>query len=487
MTKQAILYRRVSSLQQKDGLGLDRQLQEQIRVCEDKGWIVSDESVYSDIASAFHGKHLQGALGAILEAVESGKIGKGHIIVIESLDRLGREYPLTSLKRFIDILEKTDIYEFSTGMTYSTDGQGLGVMIAIASFIFERAHNESLMKQRRTTANWQQKKDKAQGSDKFIAITKRCPAWIEVVKDSDNTEVYQLNDNAKHVQMVFEEHNKGITVSRIIDKLNNNNVAVFGYNNKGGEWTISRINRLLGNHAVYGAMKSTKGEITQGRYPSVITKEEFDKAALIKKQRNNKGTTQRKEVNVLSGLMRCSCCGHSYTHGKVQGKNDPNNPKKRLKNRILRCRHRMVKGNCNNKQVSYYRTLGMILRQVRDFEYKSKVDTESIRLEIQSLEVDKASIQNLLVIDPSNAVFVQKFQDLVSQIKEKQEALEQAVQEKPDTGVFSQMVQENTPEEIQLIIQRQLGLILKSVVVDGNNSKLELVYLDGRDNKIIKL
>lgn len=469
----AILYSRVSSLQQKDGLGLDRQLQEQIKVCKEKGWEVLEDNVYSDIASAFHGNHLQGNLGVILDAVEAGKINKDNIIVIESLDRLGREYPLTSLKRFITILENTNVYEFSTGMTYSTNQQGFGVMVAIASFIFERAHNESLMKQKRSKSNWQQKHEQAQASEEYLAITKRAPAWIDVKEG-----VYVLNDNAKHVQFIFEQHNKGHAVSRIIEALQRNDVEAFGYNGKGGEWTISRINRLLANHATYGAMKSTGGEIKENRYPKVVSKQDFDKAASIKKARDTSGTRQRKQINVLSGLMKCGCCGHVYTHANVNGKNDPNNKGKRLKVRVLRCRHRMVKGDCDNKQVQYFKVLKHVLRHVKDFEYKSRVDTESLRIQLNELEGEKVGIQNLLVIDPTNKAFVSKFKKVLEQIESIQNELTQHQQGTPDTSVLQKMVRENTTEDLQVLVQRQLGLILKSVVV--HKDKLVLNYVDGR-------
>ena len=382
--KTAILYSRVSKTTQKDGLGLSRQLQEQMRVCEDKGWSVSDKHTYQDIASAFHSKHLDGSLGVILDAVEAGKINKNHVIVIESLDRLGREYTMTVLKRFIYIIELTDIYEISTGMMYSSDSElGVTTMIFNALFIMERAHNESKMKQQRSLSNWQQKLDKANATTEYVAVTGRAPAWITVKGG-----LYVLNDNEKYIRKIFDMYIEGKGSTLIVDKMKEMKTPVFGYKKDGQEWTIHRVDKVLANAAAYGAMTNSKtGQVTEGRYPAVITKDEFNRVRAIKRSRNKSGSKQKKILNVLSGLTSCAICGHSYSHLNASSQILADG--KRGKRRVLRCRHRASKGDCNNRQVSYHLVLGRLLTHVRNFEYKSSVDTKSLRIDITSLENEK--------------------------------------------------------------------------------------------------
>src|ERR1700721_2011081 len=52
-----------------------------------------DETLLADRGvSGFHGTHRkEGALGQFLAAVESGKVAAGSTLVVENLDRLGRE------------------------------------------------------------------------------------------------------------------------------------------------------------------------------------------------------------------------------------------------------------------------------------------------------------------------------------------------------------------------------------------------------------
>lgn len=485
MTKIAILYSRVSKSIQKHGLGLDRQFQDQIRICESNGWSVSDQNTYQDIASAFHGKHLDGSLGVIIDAVEAGKINKDHVIVIESLDRLGRDYPMTALKRFIQIVDATDIYEVSTGMMYSADKQGFGVMVAIASFIMERAYNESLMKQKRAKSNWKQIQDKANSSTDFIAITKRTPAWITVDND-----LYTLNDNQKYVREIFDMYLSGQGSTLIVDKMKELQAPVFGYKKEAEEWTIHRVDKVLKNAAAYGAMTNSKTKVvTEGRYPPVITKEEFDRVQAIKRSRNTSGSKQKKILNVLSGLTSCAICGYSYTHMNASSKKLADG--KRTKKRILRCNHRASKGDCNNKQVSYDEILRVVLRNVKDFEYKSKVDTESLRMEITALTNDKQNIENLLVIDASNNAFINKFKDVISRLKVKQAELDKELMGRPDVSsmqyMLQSMVRENSTEELRILIQRQLQLILSDIKINALTKEVTFHYVDGRTPLVVSI
>ena len=56
--------------------------------------------------SAFKGKHVQvgTALARLLQDVVDGKIPKGSVIIVESLDRLGRETVPVALERILGIL-----------------------------------------------------------------------------------------------------------------------------------------------------------------------------------------------------------------------------------------------------------------------------------------------------------------------------------------------------------------------------------------------
>ena len=86
-------YRRVSSVKQTKGAGLEMQKeQEKLRELSEKFRLpISDEVLDDAGLSAFHGEHTaKGSLGWFIAAVKSGLIAKGSILVIYSLDRFSR-------------------------------------------------------------------------------------------------------------------------------------------------------------------------------------------------------------------------------------------------------------------------------------------------------------------------------------------------------------------------------------------------------------
>ncbi|WP_161785986.1 recombinase family protein, partial [Aeromonas lacus] len=129
----AYIYARISSAQQKQGAGLDRQTQDALLYCKNKNLVVQE--VQQDIASAYHARHLEGKLGVFLQAVKDKLVEVPSALVVESLDRLGRDHELKALSRFIDIVEQgIEIHEMSTGVVYNRqDTHLLHLAVAVMS------------------------------------------------------------------------------------------------------------------------------------------------------------------------------------------------------------------------------------------------------------------------------------------------------------------------------------------------------------------
>ena len=91
------------------------------------------------------------------------------------------------------------------------------------------------------------------------------------------------------------------------------------------------------------------------------------------------------------------------------------------------------------------------------------------------------------MLDAGNTAFISKFSDVVKQLDSKRNELDLAMYARPDVGVLQQMVDENTREELNLLIQRQLQLILSDIKIDGLSKTITIFYVDGREPVTISM
>ncbi|TOL00220.1 recombinase family protein, partial [Vibrio parahaemolyticus] len=57
--------------------------------------------------SAFSSEHVnKGALGEFIKAVDEGKVERGSVLIVESLDRLSREVPMQAQIQFNELISK---------------------------------------------------------------------------------------------------------------------------------------------------------------------------------------------------------------------------------------------------------------------------------------------------------------------------------------------------------------------------------------------
>src|SRR5688572_21023023 len=94
-------YLRFSSPEQARGDSFRRQTEEPERWCRERGLELDDTLTLHDLGrSAFRGSHAEfGALRVFLDLVESGRVERGSILLVESLDRLSREAVLDASAR----------------------------------------------------------------------------------------------------------------------------------------------------------------------------------------------------------------------------------------------------------------------------------------------------------------------------------------------------------------------------------------------------
>jgi DNA invertase Pin-like site-specific DNA recombinase len=103
----AISYIRFSSRKQERGDSIRRQTAAAAEVCKEHS-LVLDESLscHNFGKSGYHADHIKsGAFGLFLAAIEAGKVPRRSTLIVEKLDRIGRQHPMRCLPIIDQILQ----------------------------------------------------------------------------------------------------------------------------------------------------------------------------------------------------------------------------------------------------------------------------------------------------------------------------------------------------------------------------------------------
>lgn len=299
--------------------------------------------------SAFHQTHVKrGALGAFLNAVESGRVPDGSVLVVEGLDRLSRAEPIQAQAQLAQIVNAgISVVTASDGKVYSRaqlKAQPMDLVYSLLVMI--RAHEESDTKSKRVTA----------------AIVKRCRDWqagtwrgkLRQGKDPhwlrETADGWELDpDRAKAVQEMVRLYMAGNSGRRMMDKL-----AAAGTLAAAGVTAAENFYRILKNKALIGvkAIKAGGEEFElEGYYPPVLTPEEWSELRAVGGQRGRRGArTGAGDVpHVITGLgiTFCGYCGCAMSgqnlFGKIKKRGDKLSPGYR---RLLCAGQQYPSGRC---------------------------------------------------------------------------------------------------------------------------------------------
>ena len=159
MQKKAYSYIRFSTPQQLKGDSMRRQL-EASRAYAKQHDLILDESLRDIGVSAFKGKNAtEGALKKFIELVEAGRIERGSILILESLDRLSRQQVFTALGLFSSILSAgIEIVTLSDGQHYTAESINDVGQLMFSLISMSRSHEESAVKAKRVSASWENRR-----------------------------------------------------------------------------------------------------------------------------------------------------------------------------------------------------------------------------------------------------------------------------------------------------------------------------------------
>lgn len=411
-TVKAYIYSRVSSLQQVDAFGLDRQIStvldflENAKLPAELGYQLdpsNHEVLESDKGlSGYKGHNFtKGSLGQFKRRVEAGEITEG-CLLIESVDRFSRKQGYDAIDEFTFLIKRNiDIVEVETGQIYSYK---LDHKLSALSTSIERAHQESKRKARISKKSWNRRKEESLATG--VALNNNTPDWLSLSQDK---KTYEIDvQKVQTITSIFEWYRDGYGVTEIVNRLNSegnryngrgwNTVTVYnklrdrrlnGYligkyktiPKKDSESTTDTEKRILENIKI----KKEANDNAQRIYPVVIDDELFtkiqsmmDRNVSSKKQRS----TTTKQRNLFNGLTKCHECGSPMI---VQSMSNGG--------QYLRCyRQRTKDEKCNSKMLRYFESEKILLGHIKNLNLD---EIYSDRKHAQSLDVLKRQLSDV--------------------------------------------------------------------------------------------
>ena len=311
LVSRAFSYIRFSSKTQGKGESFRRQSEFAVDVCRENGWVLDETLTLNDLGmSAFRGANAKvGALAEFLEAIRIGRVLRGSILIIESIDRLSRNKVGEALQLFISILNSgVSIVTREPRRTYTQDSINYIAALLEPIIYMSRAHEESATKSFRLKDVWAKKKERA--ATQGLPMTGMCPRWIELTERGFRS----IPERAKAVREIFRLSAEGLGIQRILRHLVDNpkKYPPFG---DSGRWRDSYVQQILTNKAAYGEFQPGMRDETGKRkvecghpikdyFPPVVSEDLFYQVqAGLKSRFRVLGRPGEYETNLFTGIV----------------------------------------------------------------------------------------------------------------------------------------------------------------------------------------
>jgi hypothetical protein len=316
-------YIRFSDPQQADGVSTDRQQENADSYCKRHPGYVLDKTLDVDIASAFHGDHRKkGVLGVFLKFVETGKIARGSILLVENVDRFSREGVFVTLRESIFKMFEHGIalhtiapeVKYEPGCENGTEF--IGLMLYIQAAHAASARRSDLMKDARARERgW------AQASKRIM--TKQAPHWIALKEHKDRSTEWIFKPGGKEaINLIFKLKLQGLGNDLITERLNAE--AIWEPKRKLSKgWRKNYVRKILRSRTVIGEQqfytrigpdgkrgkRVPVGKPIENYFPITVLPETFLAVQAVLKSRHKTGGRNGQFRNVLKSLTVCPYCG----------------------------------------------------------------------------------------------------------------------------------------------------------------------------------
>jgi len=313
----AFSYIRFSRISQKNGRSRQRQAEAFDEWCVKVGATPANDSFLDKGKSGYTGEHVgpKGQLRRFLDLVETGKIPQGSYLVVESLDRLGRDNVNKAQERLLGITNAgVNVVTLLDGeKIYHAGGSAADLIMSV--LVMERANEESRSKAERSRDNWVTAFAKARGPEKR-PVGKQVARWLKTVEldelDERGKKKKKYEPDPKRVPIVeriFRECIAGHGFVAIAQRLNADNELAF----RGGTWCSSSVKEILGNRCVLGEWQPKDGgPAIEGYFPEVIKPETWKLAhEAMTKRRKGDYTRQTPNFQIWQQVAACATCESS--------------------------------------------------------------------------------------------------------------------------------------------------------------------------------
>lgn len=410
----AYSYIRFSTKPQEMGRSKARQAEATAAYCARHGMKLSSQNFADLGVSAWKGKNAhEGALAAFLKAMQSGRIAKGSVLIVESLDRISRQAALKALRALEQIIEAgIDVITLSPERRYNARSLDETFSLFEMMLIFVRANEESETKSRRIKDVWRNRRAKG------LVTSGRGPGWLIYVNDSWKLDKAKVAVVRKIIQLSADGHG----ASAILKYLHANKIE----NPASGKprWSLAYVQLLLRDRRLIGELQPCEyvdgkrqpvGEPLVDYYPAAVPLALFARAqAALAARKRNSNTKVGNTVNLFAGLLV-----DPVTDGKwVCGKKASHKPARLM---LLAARNQEVK----SLSADYEEVEKAVLAYLSDLDLEAllprETEADDIRGKLEDATQRIAAIsQQIESEDPDN---VQPLLKLLVKLEKERKAL----------------------------------------------------------------
>jgi len=287
----AVVYRRISQDATGEAAGVERQRQDCLRACAERGWTVVADLEDNDISASRYSRKIRPAYAEALRIIETGG---ADTLVAWHLDRLWRQPK--ELEHLIDLAEHKNVTVATLyGDTDLTNGDGrfvARILVGVAAKSSDDLSRRILRKMEANAASGQ-----PHGGHRAFGFE---PGNVEV-----------REDEATLIREAAQDVAAGETLKAIASRWNAAGVAT----PTGHAWAGSTVRNMLISPRLAG-LRSHRGEIVgPGTWPAILDRATWEalKATLTDAGRRAANPPRH---TLLATFVRCGVCGASMVRNQ---------------------------------------------------------------------------------------------------------------------------------------------------------------------------
>lgn len=431
MKKKVAIYVRVSTLEQAEhGYSVEQQTEKLEKYCDIKDWKVYD--TYID--PGYSGSNTKRP--ALQRLINDTKRGRFDAVLVYKLDRLSRSQKDT-LYLIEEVFNANLINFVSLNENFDTSTPFGKAMIGILS-VFAQLEREQITERMQMGKLGRAKAGKA--------MSWAFDPFGYKYKD-DTYEIVPLE--AFVVKSIFEDYLAGMSITKLIDKLNEE-----GHIGKDIPWSYRTVRQTLDN-PVYAGYQRFKGTVYPANHEPIIDDETFDltqkelKKRQIEAYEKNNNPRPFQSKYMLSGKIRCGYCGAPLEVQTGRKTNGEKTYRYQCKNRVHARSGPTIYNDAKKCDSGFY-----YMKDLEDFVLK----------EIGSLQLDPSIIES---DDSSNLT------ESVDIYKTRVKKLEDNLKKLSDLYLNDVITMTDVQDKSKIIKNEITSLLDKIVDIENNDEKLK--------------